>query len=142
MEVAREIQAIFQRSYRIEANLLGVIDFPPLNRKLLDFANSSTEFFGFFKMGKVAAVIEINPIGLTTEIHSLVVDPAHFRQGLASRLMRFVMNTFDSDRFVVETGLKNRPAINLYKQLGFIELRQWDTDFGIRKIEFEKYKNG
>ena len=42
---------------------------------------------------------------------------------------------------MVETGVDNEPVIKLYKKLGFKEVKQWDTDFGIRKVLFEKSIN-
>ena len=52
--------------------------------------------------------------------------------------MEFTLNRFDSRVFVVETGVKNIPATELYKKLGFTEVKQWDTDFGVRKVKFQK----
>jgi len=44
----------------------------------------------------------------------------------------------DSAMCTVETGLKNVPAIRLYKKLGFEEVEQWDLPIGIRKVKFRK----
>ena len=87
------------------------------------------------------AVVEIIHNNDFTQIRSLVVHPLFFRQGIASQLMEFVLETFDSDLFVVETGLENVPAIKLYEQFKFIEVKQWDTDHGIRKIKMERSMN-
>ena len=67
-----------------------------------------------------------------------MVDPLFFRQGIARKLMEFTFNTFDSNLFVVETGVENEPASKLYMKFGFIEVKQWNTEHGIRKIKFEK----
>ena len=42
---------------------------------------------------------------------------------------------------MVETGVENEPAILLYKKFGFKEVKQWDTDHGIRKIRLERNIN-
>ena len=55
--------------------------------------------------------------------------------------MKFVFDKLDSNLFVVETGLKNEPAIKLYKGLGFTEVTHRDTDHGVRKIKLERRKN-
>jgi len=52
--------------------------------------------------------------------------------------MEYVIQTFNSNLFVVETGLDNGPATKLYKTFGFYEVKQWDTEHGIRKIKFER----
>ena len=65
-----------------------------------------------------------------TKINSLVVCPKHFRRGIGRRLVQFVFDEFDAELFVVETGIDNGPAIELYGKLGFKEVKQWDTDIG------------
>ena len=54
------------------------------------------------------------------------------------KLVEFVLNSNDSKLFTVETGLDNEPATTLYKKFNFKEVKQWDTDHGIRKIRFER----
>ena len=139
-EISREIRAVFQASYRIEAQILNVeaIDFPPLKRTLQEFVNSNSEFYGVVRENKILAIVEISRQENVTDIDSLVVHPEYFRQGLGKQLMNFVLNTFKSETFTIETGLENKPATNLYEQLGFQEQKQWDTEFGFRKIKFRK----
>lgn len=141
IEISKNIFSIFQVSYAIKAELLNITDFPPLKRTLENYINSSTEFFGYFKNQNLAGVIEIDNNNNFTHINSLVVDPKFFRQGIARKLMEFVFETFDSDLFVVETGLENGPATKLYNNLGFKEVNQWNTDHGIRKVRFERRIN-
>ncbi|MEP5614292.1 MAG: GNAT family N-acetyltransferase [Cyclobacteriaceae bacterium] len=137
-EVSRQIRTLFQASYQVEADLLKVTNFPPLNRKLDQFVNSDTEFYGLFRAQEIAAIVEVKTDTKNTDIHSLVVQPDYFRQGLGRELMQFVLNTFNSESFTVETGVDNGPATNLYQQLGFVEQQQWDTEFGIRKVRFKR----
>jgi len=141
IEISKKIFSVFQRSYKIEAKLLKATNFPPLKRPLENYIKSGTEFFGYYKNKNLAGVIEIDYNNDFTHINSLVVDPKFFRQGIARKLMEFVFNTFDSNLFVVETGLENGPATKLYKNFGFKEVKQWDTDHGVRKIKFERRIN-
>lgn len=141
IEISNKIRSVFQVSYAIEAKLLDATDFPPLKRTLENFLKSDNKFFGYMENQELAGVIEINHNNKFTHINSLVVDPKFFRQGIARKLMEFVFNTFDSNLFVVETGLENGPATELYKKFDFKEVKQWDTDHGIRKIRFEKRTN-
>ena len=141
LEIAQKIFSVFQVSYAIEAKLLNAINFPPLNRPLENYINSNTEFFGYFKNKNLAGVIEIDHNNNSTNINSLVVDPKFFRQGIARKLMEFVFYTFDSNRYTVETGLENGPATKLYMNFGFKEVKQWDTDHGVRKVKFERIIN-
>ena len=141
IEISKRIRSVFQASYKVEAKLLNATDFPPLKRPLENYVKSNTFFFGYLKNEDIAGVIEIDHNNDHTLIRSLVVDPTFFRQGIAKKLMKFVLNTFDSKLFVVETGLENGPATKLYEQFGFIEVKQWDTNHGVRKIKFERRTN-
>ena len=139
--VAEEIHSIYQSSYAVEAKLLKAIDFPPLKRPISDFLKSGTEFYGYLDNEKLAAVIEIQREDETTHIHSLVVHPNYFRQGIGRQLVQYILDAVNSKVFTVETGVANEPAIRLYQEFGFVETKQWDTDLGIRKIRFELRAN-
>ena len=134
--IATQIYQVFQVSYAVEAEILKAVNFPPLKRQVAHFLTSQTEFYGFWKAKKLAAVMEIEMHEISVHIRSLVVDPDYFRQGIASQLITFAFAHFDTDTFTVETGVDNTPAVNLYKRFGFIETRQWDTDHGTRKVAF------
>jgi len=140
-KIAEKIRAVFQVSYKVEAKLLNAIDFPPLKRPIGDYVNCENAFFGYLKDKELAAVIEIIHNPTYTHIRSLVVDPFFFRQGIASKLMDFTLKTFNSTLFIVETGLANVPATDLYKKFDFQVVKEWDTDHGIRKIKMELLVN-
>uniref|UniRef100_UPI00404A3C07 GNAT family N-acetyltransferase n=1 Tax=Flavobacterium sp. TaxID=239 RepID=UPI00404A3C07 len=141
IKIAEKIRAVFQVSYKVEAKLLEALDFPPLKRPIEDYVNCENAFFGYFKDKELAAVIEIIHNNDYTHIRSLVVDPQFFRQGIASKLMAFTLNRFDSSLFIVETGLANGPATDLYKKFNFQIVKEWDTEYGIRKIKMELLLN-
>lgn len=140
LETAQKMQSIFQASYKIEAELLNATDFPPLKRPIEDYIKCDHDFLGYFKNGELAAVIEIIDKNKYIHIRSLVVHPSFFRQGIARKLMEYALNNYETDLFVVETGVDNEPASKLYLKLGFTEVQQWETDFEIRKVKFELKK--
>lgn len=140
--IAKEIQAVFMASYAVEAALLNATDFPPLKRPLESYITSDTRFFGYWIDQRIAGIIEVETAPDTTSINSLVVDPEFFRRGIGRALLEYVFNTFDSRLFVVETGLQNTPASELYKKFGFKEVKQWNTDHGVRKVKFERITGG
>ncbi|MBT7424619.1 MAG: GNAT family N-acetyltransferase, partial [Flavobacterium sp.] len=96
-----------------------------------------TTFFGYYKNQELAGVVEISHQKTATHINSLVVAPKFFRQEVAKQLMEFLLTNFDSEIFTVETGLQNKPASKLYQKFNFKEVKQWDTDHGVRKIRFK-----
>jgi ribosomal protein S18 acetylase RimI-like enzyme len=137
-KIAKEIRGIFQASYAIEAEMLKAIDFPPLKRTISQFLNSNSEFYAYYLNQNIAGVIEIENNQDLTHIQSLVVYPKYFRKGIGRKLVQFVLDTYKSIIFTVETGVDNHPAIQLYTSLGFEEQDQWNTNHGVRKVRFKK----
>ncbi len=132
--VALRIQQVFQAAYRIEANLIGVKNFPPLERTVRDISASGTEFFGCWRATVLTAVIEVSYQEPHLAIDSLVVHPDYFRQGLARRLLRFILQQYRWETAEVETAQANMPAITLYEQVGFVETQRFQTPVGIGKV--------
>ena len=137
-KIAEEIRAIFQASYTVEAKMLKAVDFPPLKRTVSQFLKSDSEFYAYYLIENIAGVIEIESNEDLTHIQSLVVYPKYFRNGIGRKLVQFILDTYKSKVFTVETGIDNHPAIKLYKSFGFQEQKQWDTNHGVRKVRFEK----
>ncbi len=137
-EVAEAMRDVFHASYAVEARILGAADFPPLTRTLPEYSESDNEFYGYFKEGVLAGVVEVDDSAERTHIQSLVVHPQYFRQGIGGKLVRMVLDTYDSPLYTVETGLANKPATDLYLKHGFRKTGEYDTDHGVRKAQFEK----
>lgn len=132
--VANQIFTIFQNSYKIEAQLIGVLNFPPLLRSAKDIEDSKTKFYGFNENNCLAAIIEVIIEDRQLEIHSLTVDPKYFRKGIADKLIDYILEKFDFSKATVETAVVNTPAINLYKKHGFVEFKRWTPSHGIEKL--------
>lgn len=137
LAIATKMSAIFQVSYAVEAKLLNAVNFPPLQRPLESYIESTTTFFGYHIKDEIVGIIEVSPKEKTTHINSLVVSPHFFRQGIGRDLMDYILQNFSSKVFTVETGLENIPASKLYTSFHFKEMKQWDTDHGVRKIRFK-----
>lgn len=138
LEVSKEIRAVFQASYAVEARILKATNFPPLKRVLAHFLESNTIFFGYKKKKKLIGVIEISHKKNDTHINSLVVAPLFFRKGIASELIQYIIDRYHSNLLTVETGVLNIPASLLYQKFQFKEVKQWETDHGVRKVKFER----
>ena len=137
LAIATKMRVVFQESYAVEAKLLNAVNFPPLQRPLEGYTKSKTTFFGYHIKEIIVGIIEVSTIEKATHINSLVVSPHYFRQGIGIQLMKYVLQDFSSKVFTVETGLKNIPASKLYTSFHFKEVKQWDTDHGVRKIRFK-----
>ncbi len=135
--VSKDIRAVFQASYAVEAKLLQVVDFPPLHRELHAFVQCVNTFYGYQIEDKLIAVLELKQHAEYAHIQSLVVLPEYFRRGIGSALIHHALKHHDDAVFVVETGLANLPATALYESLGFVKTKEYDTDHLIRKVAFE-----
>lgn len=138
---SHEIFTVFQKSYQIEADLIGVKDFPPLSRSAEDIQHSKTEFHGFLEGEALVAVIEIDlTVGDESQLKicSLTVDPKHFRKGIAGQLIQYVFGLYQADEYIVETAVVNKPAIKLYEKHGFAEYKHYLPDHGIPKTIMKK----
>jgi ribosomal protein S18 acetylase RimI-like enzyme len=131
------MRVVFQESYAVEAALLNATNFPPLQRPLESYIKSNTTFFGYHIKDEIVGIVEVSPKEKTTHINSLVVSPHFFRQGIGRELMNYILQKFTSKVVTVETGLENIPASKLYTSFHFKEVKQWDTDHGVRKIRFK-----
>ncbi len=132
--VAKQIFTIFQNSYQVEAQLIGVDNFPPLSRSAKAIADAKTLFYGFSENQCLAAIIELAIDNNHLNINSLTVDPSYFRKGIASQLINYALETFDYSTATVETAVVNTPAINLYQKHGFVEFKRWTPSHGIEKL--------
>lgn len=133
-DAAAEIHRIMMAAYEIEAGLLGVSDFFPLRRTIAQILTARSLFFGALVDDHLAAVAEIEAEATPVNIASLVVAPDHFRKGLATTLLLFILNRYRDQDLTVSTGVLNRPALLLYEKLGFREHRRWSTDDGIPMV--------
>ena len=133
-KIAQQIFTVFQNAYKIEAQLIGALDFPPLSRSAKDIQNSTTQFYGFIDNNCLAGVIEIVIENKRLEIDSLTVNTHYFRKGIAHKLIDYVLTIMAVSEAMVETAVANLPAINLYKKHGFVEFKRWTPSHGIEKL--------
>lgn len=118
LTVAKEIHAVQMAAYAQEAELIAAKYFPPLNTTLDDILQSDEHFFGITDEGVLLAAISL----CESNICSLVVAPRHQRKGLASCLLRFVIE--QGAELTVMTAVKNTPALALYAGFGFAEFQR------------------
>ena len=118
---ALDIRRVFQVSYKVEAELLGASNFPPLSRPIDAFVGSANDFWGFQGSGTVGRIA-----------------PDYFRRGIASQLINHVLQDYQVKAFTVETGRDNTPARKLYEGLGFKLLKTYTADENIVKVRYQK----
>jgi ribosomal protein S18 acetylase RimI-like enzyme len=127
--VAKAIHRVQILAYAQEAALLGVSHFPPLLVTVNDVLNSDEQYFAAFEGENLVGVIstEADDSINGRTITSLVVDPNFQRRSIATRLITLIIEMNGSQCLAVQTGAKNIPAMNLYRQKGFIETRRFQA---------------
>lgn len=142
LAVAQQIHAVLALAYAQEAQLLGLSNFPPLQRTVADLQLDGDVYLGA-RLGSnlgsnlggnsgshagdplVGAVaFGPDPEGGQLLVSVLVVAPAAQRQGVARALMKQLLSLAGPWPVAVATAQANRPAVLLYESLGFVAYRQ------------------
>jgi aminoglycoside 6-adenylyltransferase len=141
--VAEAIRCVMAAAYEVEATLLGVVDFPPLRRTAAQVAASEASFLGVWEGDTLVAAAEVERRA-SGQVHldALVVLPTHFRRGLASALLRRVLEGCPGDELTVSTGRRNLPALRLYLAHGFAAYRHWTTADGVPMVTLRRAGGG
>ena len=126
ISVARRIAVVFRLAYAQEAELLLVGHVSAQGRSALDIQASAEEHLGALQGARLLGVVALGPDDEPgqTSVVTLVVHPAHQRQGIARALLTHVLLRAPQAAFAVAAGARNTPALALYRSLGFVEYRR------------------
>jgi GNAT superfamily N-acetyltransferase len=141
--VAAELLELQRRAYRIEAGLIGSEEIPPLRESLEELQRCGETFLGGFVGGRLAGSVSWKLDGEAIDLHRLVVDPPHFRQGVGVALVRAALAANrGAKRAIVQTGALNEPAKALYLREGFRLIDYVEPLPGLRVARFSKELEG
>jgi ribosomal protein S18 acetylase RimI-like enzyme len=141
LDTALEVLALQHLSYRVEADLIGRDDLPPLLELLEDLQRCGETFFGLYAEDRLAGVIAYKLEDEVLDIHRVMVHPDFFRRGIAKTLLRYVLEQVcGHNRVIVQTGAANIPAKNMYRGLGFAEVEDIEVVSGLWITRFELEK--
>jgi ribosomal protein S18 acetylase RimI-like enzyme len=137
-DTAEAVLQLQQVAYRIEAELTGSDGIPPLWETIEDLRTCGEEFLGVTDNGALVGAISWRYSAGTIDIHRLVVDPEHFRRGIATALVRGALEIEPTaKRAIVQTGAQNAPAAALYLREGFEQIEELDLG-GVHVSRFAK----
>ena len=137
--VATAVQQLMRLSYQVEADLLGSVDFFPLRRIVSHIQNTPAAFWGIYAAKLLVATAEVEQeTPPAFNIASLVVHPAHFRQGLATALLQHIIASVSPAPLTVSTGRLNAPALALYAAHGFVDDHYWATADGLDMVTLRR----
>ena len=138
---AERLVALQRASYRVEADLIGYDDLPPLRESAADLAASGETLWGYFVEAELAGAIGYTCDDDVLDIHRLAVSPAHFRRGIAAALLTQAEDGARAAgvrRVIVSTGAANAPAVAFYQRAGFRLAHQNEVVPGLLIVHFVK----
>lgn len=139
LSTAKDLYNLQRAAYLVEAKLIGFDDIPPLKESFEDFLNCNETFIGFFKGEELTGAVSYEIEGNELTICRMVVDPKHFRKGIAGKLLNSVVDIDQNVQvFKVSTGKDNQPAKNLYQKNGFKLVEEIEVAPGFFISHFEK----
>ncbi len=141
-EIAEEIWALQHPAYRIEAELIGVADLPPLRDTVASIQACGETFLGCRDPnGELVGAIscEREKAGLYT-ICRVMVNPSNHRQGIGKMLMqRLLSDQSPEATWTVTAEVRNHPAIALYEWFGFVGQETFSPLPGIELLRLVRY---
>ncbi|TDF94180.1 GNAT family N-acetyltransferase [Paenibacillus piri] len=128
-----------QLSYRVEAQLIGFKEIPPLWDSPKSLKESGELFFGYYEGHRMAGSVSVKQTPKELTICRMMVHPDFFRRGIASRLLEYAESLAVPGMLLkVSTGTKNEPAVNLYGKYGYKPGQTMEIAKGITLTVFTK----
>lgn len=140
--IARAIWRVQQAAYQIESVLIDYPEFPPLRETVEAIQKSDETFIGCLvgdDVHHLAGTTSFAPITGGIDICRMVIEPTHFRRGIATQLLQKVESLVGTNQLItVSTAEKNLPAVMLYQHNGYkLHHRRVLAD-GLAIVHFEK----
>ncbi|MBW4083790.1 N-acetyltransferase [Paenibacillus sp. S150] len=140
-DILSELWSLQHKAYRLEAEIIGFHEIPPLLETRDMLSRSAETFYGSFddsgELTGAVAVQEEAPGKLT--VTRMMVNPDFFRQGVAGKLLEYIFEQYpDMEQYIVSTGKLNVPAVALYTKHGFVPAGFEEVAPGVELIEFHR----
>lgn len=135
---AGQLVEVQRRAYRVEAGLIGFDGMPGLTETVDDVMALDLTVLGVRHAGRLIGAVGYVVEAQVLDIDRIVVDPTHFRQGVATALLEAIDTPLATE---VMTGAANLPAIALYTARGYDLVRTEEAQ-GIRIARFRKTPAG
>lgn len=96
-----------------------------------DIINSSNDFvFGYYD-NKLVGFLHITKSFEVVDIVNIVVDENYRRQGIATKLINYIVNNFeDINSIMLDVNENNESAINTYLKNDFVEINRRKKYYG------------
>lgn len=135
---AKDVLNIQIPSYKVEAEIIGSDEIPPLKDTVKTLQECEEIFFGYYEDEELCGAISLEVEDNVVDIHRLIVHPTHFRKGIAQKLLDYVTRNFEAEKIKVATGSKNTPAVSFYKKNDFENIKEITVNENISLTFYEK----
>lgn len=132
-----EVLDLQRKSYKVEADLIGTDQIPPLKETFAELQDCGETFIGCYIEGRLAGAISFKKAERVIDIHRMMVHPDFFRKGIAGMLLS-QLERIECSKMIVSTGAANTPAVRLYEKFGFERQRDSVVGDGLVIANFEK----
>ncbi len=140
-KTALEVHGLQKLAYQIEADLIKNDKIPYLTQGISDLMRSDNEtFLGYFdEEGELKGVFSYQILNDgVLDVHRFMVHPSVFRQGVGSQLLEYAKTNNKLRKIIAQTGAKNKPAIEFYKNNGIDYVCNIKVDHSTELATFEK----
>jgi ribosomal protein S18 acetylase RimI-like enzyme len=141
---AQEILSLQKLAYTSEAEIYNDFTIPPLHQTL-DEIEAEFEYQRFLKFcsdGRVVGSVRAYEKEGTCFIGKLIVHPECQNQGIGTKLLQEIENTFDRvTRYELFTGHKSQKNLHLYEKNGYRIFRRQEVTDNLTIVFMEKYRN-
>jgi len=139
IETTKSILELQIASYKIEADMIGFYEIPPLKDTIVSLKECEEIFYGYYRNNVLIGIISFKIIESVLDIHRVAIHPLYFRMGIAGKLINFIEGLESHiKKVIVCTGKDNLPAVNLYLKNGYKKKNDFEISKGIFMTKFEK----
>lgn len=136
---AVEVLRVQLVAYKVEAELIGFAELPPLKETIKELQRSEETFYGFYVNEQLNGVVSLKIEDNVMDIYRLFVHPEQFRKGIARKLLIFIQDSEKGfEEITVSTAAGNQPAIHFYVKSGFSVISEVKTVEGLAIKQFSK----
>ena len=137
---SKSVLELQMASYKIEAEIIGFQELPPLKDTIKSLKESEEIFYGYYINDVLTGIISFKIIENVLDIHRVEVHPDFFRMGIAEKLINYVEKLESKiEKITVCTGSTNLPAVNLYLKNGYRKTENIEISQNVYLTEFVKY---
>lgn len=138
-DIVKQMLNIQIPAYKVEAEIINFDGIPQLQDTVDSLMKLDETFLGYWLDDVLVGFISYTSESNGCDICRLVVDPKHFRKGVAKSLLEYLLKQLNNKNIVsVSTGKANVPAKYLYEKYGFQEEKDVEVAPNVYITQFSK----